>query len=199
MEKDWDWAMTCPHCGTYSSIRDRLWISGEKPHIGSCVRCGGYVYLLLSIDEPAELELLDYYPKCVPKVEEGVPQNIAPGFIEAAKCFDVGAFCACATMCRRAVQAVMLDMGGKGKTLNEQINSLADSHVITPALCGWAHAVRVIGVAGAHADVPNDVSRADAEDALRFTQSLLEHVYVMPVKIARRRAESPLGKDTAES
>jgi hypothetical protein len=198
MEEYWRWAMTCPHCGTYSSIRPRNWIPGEKPYIASCVRCGGWVFLLLS-GEPDELELVDYFPKYVPRVEEGVPKTVALGFIEAAKCFDAEAFCACATMCRRVVQAVVVDMGGKGKTLNEQINSLADSHVITPSLCGWAHEVRVIGVAGAHADVANDVGKADAHDALEFTRSLLEHVYVMPAMIARRRRESPPGKDTRES
>jgi hypothetical protein len=180
--------MVCPHCGIHAQVvfytGNPMKSDGVK--IGTCAQCSKPIYIV----ESAARGLLDYYPKRIPRADAAVPEKIASDFVEACKCLDVGAFRACATMCRRAVQTVALDQGGKGETLFKQVEDLAERHVITPALAEWAHQARAIGVAGAHADVPSDVNEEDAAAALKFTESLIEYVYVIPATIAARRGQT---------
>lgn len=184
----WNWAMVCPHCGVYAQIVHSVGAKRGQPghKIAKCAQCGRHIYIV----ESGSADLEDYYPKRVPKADPAVPEKVASDFVEAHKCFDVGALRACTTMCRRAVQAVALDQGGQGDTLFKQVEDLAGRHVITPALAEWAHQARAIGVAGAHADVPSDVNEEDAAAALKFTESLIEYVYVMPATIAARRGQA---------
>jgi hypothetical protein len=156
-------------------------------HIFRCVSCQRQVFVQVSSENNA---LVDYYPRLMRTVDASVPDTVSGPLVEAQKCFDVGAYNACATMCRRAVQAAVVERGGKGETLFKQIDDLAQQRLITPALQEWAHEVRIIGKVGAHADEPIQASPDDARDGLAFADELFDHLYVIPARLAKRRADT---------
>jgi hypothetical protein len=182
----WRQRMICPHCGVFAQFVDntRSSVGGETHFISQCVSCSRLVLTVRSGDGET---LLDYYPRLVRTVDASVPEAVGAAFVEAQRCFDVGAYNACATMCRRAVQAAVVERGGKGETLFKQIDDLAEQRLITPALQEWAHEVRVIGKVGAHADEPIEATVEDARDGLAFAEELFDHLYVLPARLAKRR------------
>jgi len=185
----WRQRMICPHCGVFAQFVDKTGFpeGGETHFISQCVSCSR---LVLTVRSGEGETLLDYYPRLVRIVDASVPETVGAAVVEAQKCFDVGAYNACATMCRRAVQAAAVERGGKGETLFKQIDDLAQQRLITPALQEWAHEVRLIGKVGAHADEPIESSPEDARDGLVFAEELLDHLYVLPARLAKRRASS---------
>jgi hypothetical protein len=91
-------------------------------------------------------------------------------------------------MCRRAVQEVAVLHKAVGKTLFEQIEFLAQNQTIAGDLKDWAHEVRLIGKDGAHADVPNDVTEQDADEAVEFTTQFINYIYVLKQKLQSRKS-----------
>ena len=191
----WRQRMTCPHCGVLSQFVDKATFAHANTElcISQCVSCVRPVFTARSTETRA---LVDYYPRLVRTPDASVPVAVSAAFVESQKCFDVGAYNACATMCRRAVQAAVVERGGQGDTLFKQIDDLAQQQLITPALREWAHEVRIIGKGGAHADEPDELSDKDAADGLAFTEELLNRLYVVPARLTRRRAQPETTTDT---
>ncbi len=127
------------------------------------------------------------YPHFIPDAADEIPQKVRSVYLEALCCLGVKAWNATATMCRRAVQECVVDRGGKGRDLYAQIEHLAKVDVIAPDLRDWAHAVRVVGKNGAHADVFTDVTESDARDAMQFTEELLKYVYILKARYQKMR------------
>ena len=91
-------------------------------------------------------------------------------------------------MARRTLELVCKDQGAAGGTLAKKIEWLEQNNKIEGRLLDWATALRFVGNDGAHGDA--EVKRQDAEDALVFTEALLEHIYVLTVqyeKFSERR------------
>jgi uncharacterized protein DUF4145 len=89
-------------------------------------------------------------------------------------------------MCRRIVQVSAVVLGGSaGKRL---VGEVTAKQVITPTLQRFAHEIRSVGNAGAHpSEDLNEIGEKDAKDMLEFTDQFLEHVYVMPKKLEKRK------------
>lgn len=105
------------------------------------------------------------------------PDDIVDDFAEAHRCFRAQANNATALMCRRVVEGVCQDKGAKGRDLKKKLKSLLTDGVIDKRLHDWADAGRVLGNEGAHG-VDSRLSRQDSEDALHFTEALLNYLYV---------------------
>ncbi|MFE3602387.1 DUF4145 domain-containing protein [Streptomyces sp. NPDC059142] len=121
------------------------------------------------------------------------PHRVQRAFQEAYRCFhQANAYSATATMARRTLELVCNDQGASGNTLAKKIDWLKQNDKIEGRLLDWATALRFVGNDGAHGDA---VKRQDAEDALVFTEALLEHIYVLTVQYEefserrRRRAQ----------
>ncbi|MGH9804429.1 MAG: DUF4145 domain-containing protein, partial [Candidatus Acidiferrales bacterium] len=131
------------------------------------------------------------YPQGKPEesVDAAVTDSIADDFREALRCRWVRAYKGCVVMCRRAVQASAIELGGAGRELIDQIDDLFKQGKITVALRDFAHEVRLTGNIGAHPDKDGlkDVSEKDADDIIEFTREFLHHVYVMPAKLKARK------------
>jgi hypothetical protein len=86
---------------------------------------------------------------------------------------------------RRVLELAVQDKGPELKgTLEKRINKLAAENVLTPAIAEWAHSIRDLGNEAAHDDaVP---SEEDIVDLAAFTRVVLEYLYTMPAKVARR-------------
>ena len=133
--------------------------------------------------------IIDYYPKRKPKIDDAVPAGVASDYSEAMICFDANAFKAAAAMCRRALQTSVIERGAKNGRLVDQINQLFESKILPEGIKDWAHEIRLIGNVGAHPDEDGlaTVTREEVDDLLKFMEAYLNYVYVMPLRVAKRR------------
>lgn len=149
-----------------------------------CCVCGGPLFIRAYGTQTSQLEV---YPVNIPTASTDIPEKIRNIYLEALRCFSVHAWNATATMCRRAVQECILEKGGTGKMLYNQIDDLATKRVITEDIKEWAHELRILGRDAAHADVPTDVGEKEAKFAVEFTEELLNYVYVLKARLTRRK------------
>jgi len=175
-------SQTCPHCGVYSTI-SVVSIAGSSHYIYMCDHCSKLFLLVMD-----KGKVIDQYPKRTPKLDAAIPLDVANDYIEAIKCFDVSAFKASVVMCRRALQTSVIGKGASNGRLIDQIDELCRKGVITEDIGKWSHEIRLTGNIGAHPDGLEDVTPQDAEDLLKFLEEYLNYVYVMPAKVAEKRA-----------
>ena len=208
---------TCPHCSHPSAfvsacvhIDDNEWIAGMQ-----CQGCMDYI--LAMCEQPvgtANLVYRKHYPLGKPDdtVADEIPAHIQPDFKEALRCRFVDAYNPTAEMCRRAVEASCLDLGAKGKVLDELIDSLASQQTITPFLQQVAHKIRLGGNRAAHpsedasgpgagpqpsampASVSTPITTIEKEHAdaiIKFTREFFHHVYVVPKELAKYDFSKP--------
>lgn len=187
----------CPYCDVHSTItlRDR---SEGKLTMFETVQCNHCNELILFIyaKKNNQWELVDQYPKRIPKLHESIPDNVGRDYVEAIKCFDVGANKASVVMCRRALQNSIIEKGAKKDRLVDQIDELYQNQIITKDIKDWAHEIRLTGNIGAHPDEDGleDVTQKDADELLKFMEEHLNYVYVMPSIVAEKRAKKDLKK-----
>jgi hypothetical protein len=171
----------CPYCGVYSTIT--LVACCRRHFIYRCDHCNEDFLLIVEGNK-----IVDQYPKRTPKLDVAIPLDVANDYVEAIKCFDISAYKASVVMCRRALQTSVIDKGaGKGR-LVDQIDELSTKGTITEDIKNWAHEIRLTANIGAHPDGLEDVARQDAEDLIKFTEEYLNYVYIMPSKVAAKRA-----------
>jgi hypothetical protein len=106
---------------------------------------------------------------------KAVPDPLQIEYSEARKCFNAKAFTATVVMVGRTLEGLCQDQGASSSTLARGIKELHASGVIDNRLLEWADALRVVRNEGAHF-TGNQVSREDANDALKFCEALLEYI-----------------------
>lgn len=144
-----------------------------------CPNCKGCVLVHYSQTEGDAEVAADMYPSPLPQPTDlRVPEQIRTDIDEAKKCFSVRAYRGCATMCRRALQAMCIDKGAKISDLKVQIDDLAEKHVITEDMREWGHSARWVGNDAAHPNAP-PVTEEDARDILSLAEQIATIVYVM--------------------
>lgn len=107
-----------------------------------------------------------------------IPLTLRREWEEAKVCFDAKAYAACAVMTRRTLEGTCTELGVKEPNLAKALKTLQKEGLIDGMLAEWAKALRLAGNRGAHF-TGEAVSRGDAENALSFTEALLDHVYVL--------------------
>lgn len=168
----------------YSTFSLRASFDGH--HILTCDKCENAVLVVCDNNE-----IVDQYPKRIPKLHKSIPSDVASDYVEAIKCFDVGANKASISMCRRALQTSVIEKGAKKDRLIDQIDELFDNDVITGDIKDWAHEIRLAGNIGAHPDKDglNDVTAQDAKEMIDFMEEYLNYVYIMPSKVEEKRVK----------
>lgn len=192
----------CPHCGTFSTFEGP--VLNQKYTLVGCQRCREAVMIEAEkLQTPGRTGsprvIADYYPKKSPTVDPFVPKDIGEDYLEAQRCFLVGAWHGCAVMARRCMHSVSEHFEASGKDLYEQIEDLKTRQVITPVLAEQAQEVRVLGKHGAHpydtkGNELKDLNVDDAQSALEFCEFIFDQVFVQPEKIKAsktRRATEP--------
>lgn len=176
-------ALVCPHCGIYSTISLRTAYGSH--YIYDCDQCDGLILLIIE-----NRKIVDQYPKKVPKLDPAIPTDVASDYIEAVKCFDIGANKASVVMCRRALQTSVIQKGATKDKLNAQIDELFKKGIITEDIMNWSHEIRLTGNIGAHPDQDGleNVTPQDAEELIKFVEEYLNYVYIMPAKVVAKRA-----------
>lgn len=94
---------------------------------------------------------------------------------------------ACAVLARRTLEAIFIHENAVGRTLMDKVNNLIKSERIPPLLADVAHLGRQIGNLGAHFD-KGDATEEDVTVMLDFLETILEYLYVIPVKVTTVKA-----------
>lgn len=191
--------IVCPYCDVHSTISVRSRDAGESTlfEMVKCDHCGELILQIYRIKDKKRI-LIDQYPKRIPRLHKSIPERVGDDYIEAMKCFDVGANRASVVMCRRALQSSVIEKGAKKNRLVDQIDELYDSQIITKDIRDWAHEIRLTGNIGAHPDEDGlqDVTPEDADELIKFMEEYLNYVYIMPAKVIEKRARKKSRKET---
>jgi uncharacterized protein DUF4145 len=189
---------TCPHCSRATTTVPRALYQTERNRtdtLHTCPGCRQPIIVVVSHNDGApsqNFRIHSVFP--MGKIDDSVPEEIdypvREDFREAKRCFAVKAYKGAVTMCRRIVQVSAIALGASaGKRLVDQIDEITAKQVITPTLQRFAHEIRSVGNAGAHpSEDLDEINEEDAKDILEFTDQFLEHVYVMPKKLEKRKA-----------
>ena len=155
-----------------------------------CQGCRGYILGIVTRKHPSRgCRYEAHYPLGKPddSVSEDVPEDIRKDFREALRCRWVDAYNATLEMCRRALESSCIQLGAtdsKLVTLEKKIDWVQSQGKITTALRDMAHKIRLGGDRGAH---PSEkiMESEHADAVIEFTKEYLDHVYVMPAKMAK--------------
>jgi hypothetical protein len=174
-------AYFCPHCKVYATFADKgpnLVASGAKYAIWTCLRCGGGIFALNDRIT---------FPEVRSEAPEEYPQAVRDNFAEALRSVNGNNPKAAVIMARSALQAATREHGAKGDNLKQEIDYLADQHLIPVALKDWAHELRDGGNLVGHPEPGKAVDMGDAEELMALAESLFEYLYVIPKQLERRR------------
>ena len=149
--------------------------------------------LLATFENENERILARVIPAPKPNpVDSRIPEPMLAALREAKVCLAAGANVAAAIMARRALEDFVNANGATGKNLFRKIESLVTSQIITPKQREFAEGTRVVGNDAAHGngeeDPLRDVTKADAEEAVSFVETLCEQFYVQAAMAAAQAA-----------
>lgn len=185
----------CPYCGVLATLTPLQWVNEHCICQCDNPECNEIFYSKVKTtgesmhnDGTSELEfkVLETYPKYVAQRHESIPQNIWNDYLEACRCYDVGAFKATVVMCRRLLQNVCLDRGAKKKdekgnwtTLKNQIKHAFPEKDYS-LIHEIAEGMKYFGDYGAHPqdDGIDNVTKEESKELLDFANSILETAYI---------------------
>lgn len=126
----------------------------------------------------------ELWPPATRTADHRIEEPMRSVLDEAHRCCAIGAWNATGVMCRRLVEEEVNAASCTGNTLYKQIEDLREKKDVSKRLIAAAQSLRVFGKEGAHADVPLDLTRDDAEAAIEFAEMLMDEIYVRTAKIA---------------
>ena len=174
----------CLSCGTGIYLEDTTYANYQGRII--CPDCRGHQDVVIQRKQLITANLIsDIYEPIRDILAWEIPTDILLDLAEAAIDLGVNAYKSCVVMCRRCVQAVLLDKGIKDDTLENMIDrakstELGPGHVLlSENLYQTAKAVRFFGNSGAHPLDPvlRAVGKLQAQLGLQVTKEILQWVY----------------------
>jgi hypothetical protein len=127
-----------------------------------------------------------------------IPEQLRQIHEEARSCLGAKAYTAAAVMSGRTLEATCALNGITGGTLHQSLQKMKQEGLIDGRLWEWADALRTVRNSAAHYD-ENTISRQDAEDALAFSEALLDYLYVLSARFnsLKERRSKTASKDPA--
>jgi hypothetical protein len=116
-----------------------------------------------------------------------VPNAARHAYEQGLRCFGAACFDASALMCRRAIEAVCMELGASSGSLRSKLDKLHENGAIDARLSQWAHEVRVVGNEAAHG-VTAELTKDDARDALDFTEAILLYAFELSARFSQFKA-----------
>ena len=150
----------CPHCGVYAH---QYWgIACNKA--GEHIKGTDYVVCACCREYSLWQDEKIIYPRTssAPLPSEDMPQDVKDDFLEARNIVDSSPRAAVALL-RLAIQKLMVEVGEKGKNLNEDIGSLVNGKKLVGKVKKALDSVRVIGNSAVHPgqiDIKDDIKTA---------------------------------------
>jgi hypothetical protein len=137
-------------------------------------------------DEPYRM-----YPPQDRRLSEEIPVELRTAHDEARKCLHIKAYTAAVVMCGRTLEGACEMQGVKERTLQKALDKMKTLGIIDGRLADWADTLRDVRNAAAHFN-DERVTRQDAEDALAYSEALLDYLYVLKARfeaMKERRSE----------
>ena len=188
----------CPHCGDANVnliLRGSYESAPYYYYMFECKECNRPVCVesLRCISNDAILFNLQDSDRIFPEPEEdeapyGTPTAIANSYLAALHNMRIdkpGTLEASAIMCRRTIEMTTRHFGSKNGDLCQRIGALVAEGILTKSMGDWAHAIRLLGNAGAHNS--NNTTQEDARQALYFTEMLLIYLFKLPKMLEDRK------------
>ena len=130
----------------------------------------------------------------VTKAPAHVPEPVARNFEEAKDNQRRRNYTSAAVMFRKALDRGTSALAPAGKTnrfrsmsLYERINALTENRELTPAMCDWAHQIRLDGNEAVHDE---DADEAVAGQLQAFTEMFLVYAFTLPERVRQDRARA---------
>lgn len=114
---------------------------------------------------------------------ENIPEKVRGSFEAALKIRRIEPN-TCAVAIRRTLEMMCKDKNAEGKTLERKLSYLAINGVLPEILQEAAYIIRKLGNTAAHAN-DEEVSYELANQMVKFTEAILDYVYVIPSKIEK--------------
>lgn len=180
----------CPHCSIDYPNLTRVWgnlntyaDNGSNPRIWGvykCLRCGG----IITAQASAYTELVEnVYPQ-TKTVNEILPERVKAFLQQAID--SVYAPSGSIMLCASAVDAMLKEKNYINGSLYSRIDKASNDHLITSEMAKWAHQVRLDANDQRHSDEESKIPAVkDAQQAIEFTETLAEFLFVLPSKVNR--------------
>ena len=117
------------------------------------------------------------YPPQGRVLSNEIPTQLRQIYEEARACMRAKAYTAAAVMSGRALEGVCDLHGVKGTTLQNRLAKMKEEGLIDGRLWEWAETLRSVRNSAAHF-TKDSISKQDAQDAVAFTEALLDYLYV---------------------
>ncbi|MHB8377134.1 MAG: DUF4145 domain-containing protein [Dehalococcoidia bacterium] len=174
----------CPHClarTNFGNAGPNIGWNGRTHSLWVCQNCQGVVYVS-SLENDFQ-----YYPSVKTEAPDELPQTVREDYNEAIRSMNANNPKSAVIMCRAALQAAMREQGANGENLKQEIDDLADRHVVPAALRDWAHDIRDGGNLVAHPAPGKVIDMRDAQELMALTESVFQYLYVVPSQVKARR------------
>lgn len=135
----------------------------------------------LVMDADFDDDLYRVYPPQDRVLSSEIPGQLRQIHDEARACMRVRAYTAAVVMSGRVLEGVCDLNDVHGRTLQDRLIKIKDMGLIDGRLWDWAEALRAVRNAAAHFN-GESISRQDADDALAFTEALLDYLYVLTAR-----------------
>jgi hypothetical protein len=150
-----------------------------------CQRCGGVVVACSQHPHPNNL-VTEFYPG-VTTVSEDLPQRVRLLLKEATESVFTpnGSIMTCAS----AVDEMLKQKNYRSGSLYSRIDQAKIDGLLTADMAAWAHKVRLDANERRHTDDNAPLATTDdAKQAVEFTKTLADLLFVLPAKVARNMA-----------
>lgn len=191
-------AVHCPQCDSVGVSSPRGFLTYYEPHEGpperwtllSCPQ--GHPLLVLQNQYSGDITFDEdkpyrMYPPQDRRLSDLVPSELRESHDEARRCMSAKAYTATVVMCGRTLEGACKAQGVTGRTLQESLDRLRDQGIIDGRLGDWADTLRGVRNAAAHFNDDN-ITRQDAEDALAYSEALLDYLYVLKARFEAMKA-----------
>lgn len=180
----------CPHCSVdnpnLTTVQQEFKTNSDNGRnlrvwrVYRCVRCGGVVTACCTENHRQIIEL---YPT-TKTVNEILPEKVKTFLQQAID--SVFAPAGSVMLCASSVDAMLKDKGLTNGSLYSRIQLANEQGLLTDAMATWAHQVRLDANDQRHSDTEAALPTVeDAKQAIEFTQTLAEFLFVLPSKVSR--------------
>lgn len=193
----------CAWCGMEDNFRvlhsvDQKHATRPKTivfQILKCANCGNHTALMRSDSSSSSGrpgKMVGFrrmpWPLKVEKAPSYWPEDIGRFWLQSHRAAESKSWDSAAMTIRSALQLAMRHKGARVGRLVDEVKDLVTRGELPPLMGEWANEVRLLGNDGTH-PLPGapGVSSADAQDALKFLDYLLEYLFTLPHQIAEYR------------
>lgn len=118
---------------------------------------------------------------------EGVPEAIHSAFEAAIRTKGIDS-AICLLSLRRVLEMICKEKGAIGKDLEDKIENLISTGVLSPSFSDACWVIRQLGNSAAHADKER-IYTYQVEQTIEFVSTIINYLYSMPVRVAKMKAE----------